>query len=134
MMNDNPIIIESDSKGNASYSRRGMKCESQSFSYVSGDFKPEIIPLIDDSKTEGIYGESLSDRAPCKDSSETLFLEKLDRGGTLVEKPMSPPVLSKEEIEVAHHRREHVGSFIKTYREVTSYEPSDGGISRHLEC
>lgn len=55
MMNDNPIIIESDTKGNASSSSRGrMEFELHSFSSVSGEFKLEIMPSINDSEAKGM--------------------------------------------------------------------------------
>lgn len=50
MMNDNPIIVESDSEGIASLSsNKGMECESHSSLSVSGNSKPKVILLSDHS-------------------------------------------------------------------------------------
>lgn len=134
-MNDNPIIIESDLEGSVSSSlRKGIKSELHSFSSIDGGFKLEIIHLVDDSKMEGTSGESLSEGAPYMDSLETLFSAKLGRGESLVEKPMPPHVLTEEEIEASYKMREHIDSFIKTYRGVIGLEPSDAEIAHHLEC
>ncbi|CAI8615528.1 unnamed protein product [Vicia faba] len=79
-MNDNPIIIESDSKdSDSSSSKREMEYESHSFSLVNVGFKIDIIPLIDDLEMEGTSRGSPSDEALSRDSSETLFPEKPDR-------------------------------------------------------
>lgn len=49
-MDNNHIVIKSDSKGNVSSpSRRGMESESHFLFSVNEDFKLEIIPLSDDS-------------------------------------------------------------------------------------
>lgn len=73
-MNDNPTIIESDLEGSvSSYSKRGIKSDSNPIPYASGNFKPEVILLSEDSEMEGSFGESLSGEAPSRDSSETLF-------------------------------------------------------------
>ncbi|CAI8606404.1 unnamed protein product [Vicia faba] len=90
-MIDNHIIIESGLDGSIYSSlRRGTKFESHSFSSISGDFKPEIINLIDDWEMEGTFEESLSNRDPSRDYFETLFVEKSYRGENLVKKPMPP--------------------------------------------
>lgn len=111
-INDNPIIIEGDSKGSVSSSslRRGLESQSHSLSSINRDFKSEIIPLIGDLEMEGMYEESLPNEAPYRDSSETLFPQKPDWVESLVEKLMYPPVLSRAQIEVSHQRREIVSS------------------------
>lgn len=65
---------------------------------------------------------------------EDLFLEKLERGGNLVDKLMAPPVLTEVKIQAAHRRRGNPICFVEIYRGVTSHEPSDAEITRHLEC
>lgn len=93
-MNDNLIIVESDSKGSVSSSlKRGMESESHSLPFVNGDFKLETILLSDDSKMERAYGESLTDVAPSRDYLKTLFLMKSYMGENLVKKPMPSLVL-----------------------------------------
>lgn len=116
------------------FRERRIESELHSFSSVSGDFQLEIIPLIDDSEMEETSGESLLDRDHYRDSSEALFQEKPDSCENLVEKPMSPPVLTKAEIEVAREMRERVNSFVKTYKGVTNQEPHDNVIAHHFEC
>lgn len=116
MMKDDPIIIESDLEGSVSSSlRKGIEYESRSFSSINGDFKLEIIPFIDDSKMKGTSRESLSDKAPFRDSLKTLFPKKPDRVQNLIEKPMSPTILTEAEIYVSYQMREHLSSFVKTY-------------------
>lgn len=133
-MNNNPVLFKSDSEGIIfSFSRRGVNFESNSFFFFSRDFKLEIIPLIDDSKMEGTSRESLSDEVPSRDSLETLFLVKPDRGENLVEGPMPPIVLPEAEIDVVSQMREIVVSFAKTYRGVTGCEPINAEVARRLE-
>lgn len=72
-----------------------MDYESNYFPSVSGDFKPKVMLLSEDLKMEGASGESLLDKAPFMDSSETLFPAKFDKVENLVEKLMSPPVLTE---------------------------------------
>lgn len=101
-MNNNPIVIESDSEGSVSSPlRRGMEFESHSISSIYEDFKPKIIPLIDNSEVESSFGESLSNEIPSMDSSESLFFGKLNRDENLVEKQMPRAILTEAEIEVA---------------------------------
>lgn len=53
-MSNKSIIIESDSESiTSSSSKRGTKSGSHSLSFVSGDFKLDIVSLVDDSKIEG---------------------------------------------------------------------------------
>lgn len=66
-----------------------MKSESHLFFSISGDFKPETIPLIDDSEMEGTSGESLSNGVPSRGSLGNQFPERPNRGENLLEKPMS---------------------------------------------
>lgn len=104
-MSDNHIIIDSDSKSNIfSSSKREMESESHSFSSFSGDFKLEIASLFDVLEPEWVFGDSISDRAPSRDPSKTLFSKKADGGEISVEKPLLPPVLPEVEIEVARRR------------------------------
>lgn len=65
---------------------------------------------------KGTFGESLLHKTPSKDSSETLFQEKHDRGESLIRKPMSLPILDEAEIKASHKRRGHANSFFRTYR------------------
>lgn len=53
-----------------------MKLESHSISLFSGDFKFEIIYLIDDSETQRVYEDSFSKRAHYNDSLEDIFSRK----------------------------------------------------------
>lgn len=112
-MNDNPISIESDMKCNVSSSLKwGMESESNPAPSNNKDFKPEVVRLNYDSKMEGA-SESLLDEAHSKDSSETFFPTKSDRGENFIEMTMPHLVLTKVEIEVSCQRIERAIIFVK---------------------
>lgn len=59
-MSYNLIILESDSEGNTSSSKRGMESKPYSLYFDNGDFESGIISLIDDLKMEGVSWDLFS--------------------------------------------------------------------------
>lgn len=97
MMSGNPTILDCNSEGSVSSSSKGgMESESHYFLSFSGGSESEIIILSDDSEMEGFPGESPSDEVLSMSNSESLFPVKFGRGENLTERPMSPPILTKE--------------------------------------
>lgn len=64
-----------------------------------------------------MFGDSFSDEAPPKDSSEALFSKKVDGSESY-----------------AHKRREHAGNFVRLYMQMNGREPNDVEIKNYLEC
>lgn len=58
--------------------------------FISGDFKQEMVSLVDDSETKGMFRDSLSNGALSRNPSEALFSDNVDRGKSYVEKLLSP--------------------------------------------
>lgn len=109
-----------------------MEFELNSLSSANGNFQLGIISLVNDSKMEGVFGDSFSERGSYGDSLEALPSRKQYGGEDHIERPMPPHILTEREIEAAQQRRQHVGYIVQLYQGMTGDEPSDAEIASHL--